>query len=151
MTTKAELSKALADSSAYCNKVIDGMTDQKGMGVIKFFTGDTPRLMVLDVQHRPQLRALREPGHLHAPGQDRAAVEREDGHELTEGWARGEGLGGHGWPSSCPEACVDAPTGLGPRAGRVGRARWLRPYLAGLRARLLAGRAALLREGARSR
>jgi uncharacterized damage-inducible protein DinB len=47
VTTKAALSKALADSSAYCNKVIDGMTDQKGMEVIKFFTGETPRLMVL--------------------------------------------------------------------------------------------------------
>jgi uncharacterized damage-inducible protein DinB len=47
MTTKAALSKALADSSAYCNKVIDAMTDQKGMGTIKFFTGETPRLMVL--------------------------------------------------------------------------------------------------------
>jgi uncharacterized damage-inducible protein DinB len=47
MTTKAELSKALADSSAYCNKVIDGMNDQKGMEIVKFFTGETPRLMVL--------------------------------------------------------------------------------------------------------
>ncbi len=47
MTTKAALSKALADSSAYCNKVIDGMTDPKGMEIVKFFTGDTPRLMVL--------------------------------------------------------------------------------------------------------
>ena len=47
MTAKAELSKALADSSAYCNKVIDGMTDQKGMEIVKFFTGDTPRLQVL--------------------------------------------------------------------------------------------------------
>jgi uncharacterized damage-inducible protein DinB len=47
MTTKADLSKALAGSSAYCNKVIDGMTDAKGMEVTKFFTGPTPRLMVL--------------------------------------------------------------------------------------------------------
>ncbi len=47
MTSKADLSKALADSSAYCNKVIDGMTDAKGMEVTKFFTGPTPRLMVL--------------------------------------------------------------------------------------------------------
>lgn len=46
-TTKADLSKALADSSAYCNTVLDGMNDQKGMEVIKFFTGPTPRLMVL--------------------------------------------------------------------------------------------------------
>ena len=47
MTTKAALTKALADSSAYCNKVIDGLTDQKGMETVKFFTGETPRLMVL--------------------------------------------------------------------------------------------------------
>jgi uncharacterized damage-inducible protein DinB len=47
MTTKADLSKALADSSAYCNKVLDGMTDEKGMEVIKFFTGQTPRLLVI--------------------------------------------------------------------------------------------------------
>jgi len=47
MTAKADLSKALADSSAYCNTVIDGMTDAKGMEVVKFFTGPTPRLFVL--------------------------------------------------------------------------------------------------------
>ena len=47
MTTKADLSKALADSSAYCTKVLDGMNDQKGMEIVKFFTGDTPRLFVL--------------------------------------------------------------------------------------------------------
>ena len=47
MTAKADLSKALADSSAYCNTVIDGMTDAKGMEVVKFFTGPTPRLLVL--------------------------------------------------------------------------------------------------------
>ena len=46
-TSKADLSKALNDSIAYCNKVIDGMNDQKGMEVIKFFTGPTPRLFVL--------------------------------------------------------------------------------------------------------
>jgi uncharacterized damage-inducible protein DinB len=47
MTTKAQLAKALADSSAYCDKVIAGMDDKKGMEVIKFFTGPTPRLHVL--------------------------------------------------------------------------------------------------------
>ena len=46
-TTKADLAKALNDSIAYCNTVIDGMNDQKGMEVIKFFTGPTPRLFVL--------------------------------------------------------------------------------------------------------
>lgn len=46
-TTKADLSKALADSSAYCHGVIDGMNDQKGMEIVKFFTGPSPRLLVL--------------------------------------------------------------------------------------------------------
>lgn len=46
-TSKADLSKALTDSIAYCNTVIDGMNDQKGMEVIKFFTGPSPRLNVL--------------------------------------------------------------------------------------------------------
>ena len=47
MTTKAELSKALADSSAFCDKVIAAMDDKKGMEVVKFFTGPSPRLNVL--------------------------------------------------------------------------------------------------------
>ena len=43
-TTKAALSKALDDSFAYCDKVIAGMDDKKGMEVTKFFTGPmTPR------------------------------------------------------------------------------------------------------------
>lgn len=46
-TSKADLSKALNDSIAYCNTVIDGMNDQKGMEIVKFFTGPTPRLFVL--------------------------------------------------------------------------------------------------------
>lgn len=47
MTTKAQLSKALADSSAFCDKVIASMDDKKGMEVVKFFTGPSPRLNVL--------------------------------------------------------------------------------------------------------
>ncbi|HUU33707.1 MAG TPA: DinB family protein [Vicinamibacterales bacterium] len=46
-TAKADLAKALTDSNAYCNTVLAGMNDQKGMEVIKFFTGPTPRLMVM--------------------------------------------------------------------------------------------------------
>ncbi len=46
-TTKADLGQALAASSAYCATVIDGLDDQKGMEVVKFFTGPTPRLFVL--------------------------------------------------------------------------------------------------------
>lgn len=47
MTTKAELSKALNDSVAYCDKVMAGMTDARGAEVVKFFAGPSPRLMVL--------------------------------------------------------------------------------------------------------
>lgn len=47
MTTKADLAKALAASSAYCHTVIDGMTEPKAMEVVKFVTGPTPRLLVL--------------------------------------------------------------------------------------------------------
>jgi uncharacterized damage-inducible protein DinB len=46
MMTKAQLSKALADSTAYCDQVIDGMNDTKGMEIVRLF-GPTPRLNVL--------------------------------------------------------------------------------------------------------
>ncbi len=45
-TTKADLTKALADSVAYCDKVIAGMDDKKGAEIVKFI-GPTPRVMVL--------------------------------------------------------------------------------------------------------
>jgi uncharacterized damage-inducible protein DinB len=45
--SKAQLSKAVADSNAYCDKVIDGLDDKKGMEIVQFFTGPTPRLNVL--------------------------------------------------------------------------------------------------------
>jgi uncharacterized damage-inducible protein DinB len=47
MQTKAQLTKAVTDSNAYCDKVIAGMDDKKGMEIIQFFTGPTPRLHVL--------------------------------------------------------------------------------------------------------
>lgn len=46
-TSKAALSKALDDSIAYCDKVIAGMSDAKGMEVTKFFTGPSTRLGIL--------------------------------------------------------------------------------------------------------
>jgi uncharacterized damage-inducible protein DinB len=46
-SSKAQLSKAVADSSAYCDQVIGGMNDAKGMEIVQFFTGPTPRLHVL--------------------------------------------------------------------------------------------------------
>jgi uncharacterized damage-inducible protein DinB len=48
MTTKADLQKALAESTAYCDKVFAGMTDAAGAATIKFFTGETPKLSVLE-------------------------------------------------------------------------------------------------------
>jgi len=49
MTTKAELSKALADSMAYCDKVMAAMDDKKAMETVKFFIGGmTPRAMVFN-------------------------------------------------------------------------------------------------------
>ena len=45
-TTKADLTKALTESIAYCDKVIAGMDDKKGAEIVKFI-GPTPRLMVL--------------------------------------------------------------------------------------------------------
>jgi uncharacterized damage-inducible protein DinB len=47
-TTKADLQKALADSFAYCDKVHAGMTDAAGAATIKFFTGEMPKLSVLE-------------------------------------------------------------------------------------------------------
>lgn len=47
MTSKAQLSQAIVDSNAYCDKVIAGLDDKKGMEIVQFFTGPTPRLNVL--------------------------------------------------------------------------------------------------------
>ena len=46
MTMKTQLSKALADSTAYGDKVIDGINDTTGMEIVRLF-GPTPRLNVL--------------------------------------------------------------------------------------------------------
>ena len=45
--SKAQLSKAVVESNAYCDKVIAGLNDAKGMEIVQFFTGPTPRLHVL--------------------------------------------------------------------------------------------------------
>ncbi len=47
LTTKAQLSKALADSTAFCDKVIAGMDDKKGMEPMKFLGGPSIRAMVV--------------------------------------------------------------------------------------------------------
>jgi uncharacterized damage-inducible protein DinB len=47
-TSKADLSKALADSFAYCDKVHAGMNDKVGAEVVKFFTGEMAKLSILE-------------------------------------------------------------------------------------------------------
>jgi uncharacterized damage-inducible protein DinB len=47
MTTKAELSKALADAMAFCDKAIAAMDDKKAMEQTKFMSGPSVRGMVM--------------------------------------------------------------------------------------------------------
>lgn len=46
LSTKADLAKALAESTAYCDKQLASLDDKKGMETIKFFGGMQPRAMV---------------------------------------------------------------------------------------------------------
>lgn len=47
-TTKAELSAALKESFAYCDKAYDSMTDAEGVKMVKLFGAERPKLGVLD-------------------------------------------------------------------------------------------------------
>jgi uncharacterized damage-inducible protein DinB len=47
-TTKMDLEKVLGESFAYCDKAFAGMTDAGGAAIIKFFTGEMPKLSVLE-------------------------------------------------------------------------------------------------------
>jgi len=48
MTTKAQLTKALTEALAFCDKVIAGMDDKRAMETTKFFVGgSSPRAMIL--------------------------------------------------------------------------------------------------------
>lgn len=47
MSSKGDLSKAVADSFAFCDKVIAGLDDKRGMEIVKFFIGPSPRAMVI--------------------------------------------------------------------------------------------------------
>ena len=47
VTGKAALVAALKEGVAYCNTVIDSMTDQRGTETVPFYFGPTPRLSVL--------------------------------------------------------------------------------------------------------
>jgi len=47
MTSKAQLSKALAEAMAFCDKAIAGMDDKRAMETTKFFVGGmSPRAMI---------------------------------------------------------------------------------------------------------
>ena len=48
MKTKADLSKALADSFAFCDKTHAGMTDAGGAAIIKTFVGEAAKLSFLE-------------------------------------------------------------------------------------------------------
>jgi uncharacterized damage-inducible protein DinB len=50
-TSKADLTAALKDAFAYCDKVYDGMTDASGAQMVKLFGNDTPKLDVLTVNN----------------------------------------------------------------------------------------------------
>jgi uncharacterized damage-inducible protein DinB len=47
LSTKADLSRALSESFAFCDKVIAGLDEKRAMEVVKFFTGPSPRAMVI--------------------------------------------------------------------------------------------------------
>jgi uncharacterized damage-inducible protein DinB len=48
-TTKADLSAAVKDAFAYCDKVYDGLTDASAGDVVKFFGGERSKLNVLEL------------------------------------------------------------------------------------------------------
>ena len=50
-TSKADLTAALKDAFAYCDKAYDSMTDASGAQTVKLFGGDTPKLGVLTVNN----------------------------------------------------------------------------------------------------
>jgi uncharacterized damage-inducible protein DinB len=47
LTTKADLIKALNESAAYCDSVMEKMDDRRGAETVSFYFGPTPRLSVL--------------------------------------------------------------------------------------------------------
>jgi len=50
-TTKADLVKALNDSTAYCDKAYDGMTDAHAAEMVKFMGRDMTKLTVLSINN----------------------------------------------------------------------------------------------------
>jgi uncharacterized damage-inducible protein DinB len=50
-TSKADLTAALKDAFAYCDKAYDGMTDASAVQTVKLFGADTPKLGVLTINN----------------------------------------------------------------------------------------------------
>ena len=50
-TSKADLTAALKDAFAYCDKAYDSMTDATGTQMVKFFGNDAPKLGLLSVNN----------------------------------------------------------------------------------------------------
>jgi uncharacterized damage-inducible protein DinB len=48
-TSKADLVAAVKDAVAYCNKVYDGMTDEKGSQMVKFFNFNLAKITLLSL------------------------------------------------------------------------------------------------------
>ena len=74
LTTKADIVAGLQEAFAYCEGVYDAMTDAQGSEMREFFRKPDGRVRRAGLQLRPQLRALRQPGHLHAVERHHAAV-----------------------------------------------------------------------------
>jgi len=54
-TSKADLTAALKDAFAYCDKAYDGMTDASSSQIVKMFGNDAPKLGVLTVNNMHNL------------------------------------------------------------------------------------------------
>jgi uncharacterized damage-inducible protein DinB len=52
-TSKADLTKGMTDAIAYCDRVLAGMDDKKGLEKVPFIGGPTPKLAVLyfNIEH----------------------------------------------------------------------------------------------------
>ena len=54
-TSKADLTAALKDAFAYCDKAYDGMTDAAGNEMVKLFGNDAPKMGALEINNMHNL------------------------------------------------------------------------------------------------
>ncbi len=84
--TKADITKALTESLAYCDSKYNALTDAsaaEGRGSA-VRDGEEPRRLSAARQHRPRERALRQPGDL-LPHQGNGAAKLEEELTATQG------------------------------------------------------------------